>query len=47
MKAIQGLIAAAIFAIAGSAFAKFKVEIKTEINADTVNHNPGRCSLRV
>jgi peptidyl-tRNA hydrolase len=36
MKAIQALIAAATFAIAGSAFAEFKAEVKTEIEAKTV-----------
>lgn len=33
MKAIQALIAAATFAIAGSAFAEFKAEVKTEVTA--------------
>jgi hypothetical protein len=37
MKTIQILVAAATFAIAGSAFAEFKAEVKTEIKADKVN----------
>jgi hypothetical protein len=36
MKAIQVLIAAATFAIAGSAFAEFKAEVKTEVKAKNV-----------
>jgi hypothetical protein len=36
MKAIKVLVAAATFAVAGSAFAEFKAEVKTDIKAGTV-----------